>query len=99
MIFSLKRMKLFNEMVLLIAALICACAILSYTVFTTILDDVLTQYIGQEAMAVAKLAANDTDIIQAFDAADPPKIIQPIAETMRKLTGASYVVIGNKEGL
>lgn len=99
MIFSLKRMKLFNEMVLLIAALICACAILSYTVFTTILDDVLTQYIGQEAMAVAKLAANDARIVQALNSADPPKEIQPSAETIRKLTGASYVVIGNKEGL
>jgi two-component system, CitB family, sensor kinase len=99
MIFTIKRMKLFNEMVLLISAVIAACAILSYAVFTTIIDDVLTQYIGQEAMIVAKLAANDQEIVHAFDTKDPPKEIQSMAETIRKLTGASYVVIGNKDGM
>jgi hypothetical protein len=56
--------------------------------FTRIMDDLSAQYLGHEAMSVAKLAAQDDRIIRAFKSDNPSKEIQPIAEKMRKLTGA-----------
>ena len=63
------------------------------------MDDLSAQYLGHEAMSVAKLAAQDDRIIRVFKSDNPSKEIQPIAEKMRKLTGASYIVIGNKWGI
>ena len=93
------KLKLFTQMVLHISIVICATSILAALFFTKIMDDLSTQYLGHEAMSVAKLTAHDDRIIRAFESADPSKEIQPIAEKMRKLTGASYVVIGNKQGI
>ncbi|MGZ6539695.1 MAG: ATP-binding protein [Bacteroidia bacterium] len=92
-------MKLFTQMVLLISIVICATSILAAIFFTKIMDDLSTQYLGHEAMSVAKLAAHEEKIIHAFESDNPSKEIQPIAEKMRKLTGASYIVIGNKQGI
>ncbi|MBT2654488.1 sensor histidine kinase [Bacillus sp. ISL-18] len=93
------KLKLFTQMVLLISLVICATSILAAIFFTRIMDDLSTQYLGHEAMSVAKLVAQDDRIIRAFKNDDPSKEIQPIAEKMRKLTGASYIVIGNKQGI
>ena len=93
------KLKLFTQMVLLISIVICATSILAALFFTRIMDDLSAQYLGHEAMSVAKLAAQDDRIIRAFKSDNPSKEIQPIAEKMRKLTGASYIVIGNKWGI
>src|SRR3954452_17553102 len=84
------KLKLFTQMVLLISIVICATSILAAIFFTRIMDDPSAQYLGHEAMSVAKLAAQDDRIIRAFKSDNPSKEIQPIAEKMRKLTGASY---------
>ncbi|MBM7652137.1 ATP-binding protein [Neobacillus cucumis] len=93
------KLKLFTQMVLHISIVICVTSILAALFFTKIIDDLSTEYLGKEAMSVAQLAANDKRIIHAFDSTNPSKEIQPIAEKMRKLTGASYIVIGNKQGI
>ncbi|MEH7118415.1 PAS domain-containing protein, partial [Neobacillus vireti] len=93
------KIKLFTQMVIHISIVICATSILATTFFTKIMDDLSSQYLGHEAMSVAKLAANDEGIIAAFDSDQPSRAIQPITEKMRKLTGASYIVIGNKQGI
>jgi len=82
------KLKLFTQMVLLISIVICATSILAAIFFTRIMDDLSAQYLGHEAMSVAKLAAQDDRIIRAFKSDNPSKEIQPIAEKMRKLTGA-----------
>ncbi|WML51060.1 sensor histidine kinase [Neobacillus sp. PS3-12] len=93
------KLKLFTQMVLLISFVICTTSILAAIFFTKIMDDLSTQYLGDEAMSVAKLAAQDPRIIRAFKSENPSKEIQPIVEKMRKQTGASYIVIGNKQGI
>lgn len=93
------RVRLLTQMVILISAVVFASMALAGTLFSAMLDDILKKYIGQQAMTVAKLAAMNERIIRAFDLPNPPSVIQPIAERMRIETGASYVVIGNKEGI
>lgn len=93
------RVSLLTQMVLLISIVVLISMGIGTALFSFLLDDILDRYIGQQAMTVAKLSAMDERIIAAFETDNPTDIIQPIAETIRIETGASYVVIGNKEGL
>lgn len=101
MFFPLKkiRMKLLTQIVLLITVVVIISMFLVNALFTFMLENVLQRNMGQQAMMVAQLTAKNEDIIHAFDLQDPSKTIQPIAEMIRNVTGASYVVIGNKDGI
>lgn len=101
MVFARKktRVSLLTQMVLLISIVVLISMGIGTALFSFILDDILDRYIGQQAMTVAKMAAMDDDIIAAFEKEDPSRWIQPLAEMIRTTTGASYVVIGNKEGI
>lgn len=59
--------------------------------------DLLSDQIGMRALSVAKTVAVIPELIAAFDQEDPAAIIQPIAEKIRIQTGATYVVVGNRE--
>ncbi|MBD1382828.1 sensor histidine kinase [Bacillus sp. IB182487] len=63
------------------------------------IGDITEKSLGNQAMTVAKMAAQKEEIIEAFDDPNPSLIIQPIAEEIRKSTGAGYVVIGNKQDI
>lgn len=93
------QMSLLTQMVLLLSIVVLISMGVVNTLFSSILDDILDRYIGQQAMTVAKLAAMNERIIDGFEAPNPSAVIQPIAETIRKTTGASYVVIGNRKGI
>ena len=59
--------------------------------------DLLSEQIGMRALSVAKTVAVIPELIDAFDKENPAAIIQPIAERVRKETGAAYVVVGNRD--
>ena len=59
--------------------------------------DLLSEQMGMRALSVAKTVAVIPELVNAFDASDPAAIIQPIAEKVRKETGAAYVVVGNRD--
>ena len=61
--------------------------------------EIISDQIGQRALAVALSVASIPELIAAFDDPDPSATIQPIAERIRRETGARYVVVGNTEGL
>ncbi|MEX3617442.1 ATP-binding protein [Paenibacillus glucanolyticus] len=96
---KLFKMRLLPQLVILISVVVVIGMVLAGTLFSAMLDDILKQYIGQQAMTAAKIAAMDKRIIHAFGLPDPSEEIQPIAEQIRIETGASYVVIGNKENI
>ncbi|MFY4775751.1 ATP-binding protein [Metabacillus sp. RGM 3146] len=50
---------------------------------------------GVNALSVAKTVAGLPDVIQAFKKPDPALAIQPIAENIRKKTGAQFIVVSN----
>ncbi|MEW9671887.1 ATP-binding protein [Ammoniphilus sp. 3BR4] len=93
------RMKLLTQIVLLITIVVLISMFLVNALFTFMIENIIEKNLGQQAMMVAKLAAENEDIIQGFEDQDPPRVIQPIAERIREVTGASYVVIGNREGI
>ncbi|GGK29200.1 hypothetical protein GCM10010965_22580 [Caldalkalibacillus thermarum] len=63
------------------------------------LESILEQQIGETALNVAKTVATMPTVIEAFKHPNPSQILQPLAEEIRQKTGASFVVIGNKDGI
>ncbi len=61
--------------------------------------EIISQQMGERALAVALSVANIPELVAAFDDPDPSATIQPIAERIRRETGARYVVVGNTESL
>lgn len=51
------------------------------------------------ALEISKTVSFIPTIIAAFQTSDPSQTIQPLAEKIRKETGAEFVVIGNKYGI
>ncbi|WML43981.1 sensor histidine kinase [Neobacillus sp. PS3-40] len=50
---------------------------------------------GRNALAVAKTVAGLPEVIEAFKGPNPSSIIQPVAESIRKKTGAQFIVVSN----
>ena len=61
--------------------------------------EIISHQMGERALAVALSVASIPELIAAFDDPDPSAIIQPIAERIRRETGARYVVVGNTDSL
>ena len=61
--------------------------------------EIISQQMGERALAVALSVASIPELIAAFDDPDPSVTIQPIAERIRLETGARYVVVGNNESI
>jgi len=55
--------------------------------------------IGQRALSVARTLAANGQLIEAFALPDPAAAIQPLAERVRQQTGASFVVVGNRDSI
>lgn len=86
-------------MIVFISIIILITMVAVSILFSSMIDDMIKTSLGNQAMAVAKLAAQNERIINAFTDPNPSITIQPIAEEIRKATGAGYVVIGNKENI
>ena len=67
----------------------------SYLLVSSQIDE---QY-KERSLAIAHAVANTPDVLEGMSAADPPTIIQPIAEAIRRSSGASFVVVANKDGI
>ncbi|PFO01507.1 ATPase [Bacillus sp. AFS076308] len=53
---------------------------------------------GKLALEISKTVSFMPTIIEAFHSSYPSKTIQPLAEKIRKETGAEFVVVGNMDG-
>ncbi|MEI4768949.1 sensor histidine kinase [Psychrobacillus sp. FJAT-51614] len=93
------RVTLLTQMTLLIIVVVLLSTLLVSILFSRMLDDIVEKNMGQQAMTVAKLTAQNPTIIEAFDDANPSKSIQPISEIIRQTSGADYVTVANEKGL
>ncbi|WP_080875426.1 ATP-binding protein [Oceanobacillus timonensis] len=82
--------------------------IIGLTLFVTLLLTAFYSYlevetteeeIGGQALQTAEIVASIPAVREAFSDAFPAETIQPIAEEMRELAGAEFIVIGNTEGV
>jgi two-component system CitB family sensor kinase len=67
--------------------------------FLYLLRNTLYTQIGENALDVARTVARMPEVQEAFRSADPSAVLQPLSERVRTATGASFIVIGNREGV
>lgn len=59
----------------------------------------LDRQAAQESLAIARVIASTPEIASAFSAPHPARTIDPIAERIRRSTGAAFIVIANRKGI
>ena len=89
MVFNKLRFSLLTQITLLIAFVIVVSTFLVSILFTTMIDELVESYMGDQAMTVAKLAAQNEEIVTAFEEDNPSIQMQPVAETIRETSEAS----------
>ncbi|WP_144460827.1 ATP-binding protein [Siminovitchia fortis] len=93
----MKKVKLQTKISILIFFLLIGVVLLLSIQFFVTFSNSMIKEKGEQALSVSRTVANIPEIIEAFDTLHPEKIIQPIAERIRKDTGARFVVVGNKD--
>ena len=53
----------------------------------------------QQSLAIAHVVASTPAIANAFSAPHPARIIDPLAERIRRATGAAFIVVANRQGI
>jgi two-component system CitB family sensor kinase len=61
--------------------------------------DNLDKRAGAESLAIARTVAANQRIVAAFSLRRPATVINPIAERIRRATGASFVVVADRQGI
>lgn len=59
----------------------------------------LDQEAARESLAIAHVVASTPAIANAFSATHPARVIDPLAERIRRSTGAAFIVIANRQGI
>lgn len=95
----MKAIKLHAKITLFICLLLLLMLAILGFYFTYMISETLENQTGRRALHVATTVAKMPSIRAAFQESDPSSIIQPIAEDIRKTTGAEFVVVGNKESI
>ncbi|MFT9849184.1 ATP-binding protein [Aneurinibacillus sp. REN35] len=67
--------------------------------FYVIISEKVEAEVGQRALSVAQIVANIPELRRAFASENPSTVIQPIAELVRKNSGAEFIVVGNRQGI
>ncbi|WP_243388175.1 ATP-binding protein [Bacillus kexueae] len=95
----MKPLKLYMKIGIFISILLLVTvSILGYS-FMRMMSTTFESQTGERALHVATTLANMPSIRAAFTEENPSALLQPIAEEVRKTTGAEFVVIGNREGI
>jgi two-component system CitB family sensor kinase len=88
-----------TQLLLLQIAIVAATVLVGSLITAWVVRQQLDDEYEQRSLAIAQAVAATPDIIEAFDSADPAKIIQPIAEAIRTGAGATFVVVANADGI
>lgn len=92
-------MRLRTRMTLATITLITVIVALTGTLFFSVMQKTLREELGESALNVARTVARIPDLRDAMDDSDPSATIQPLMESIRKATGASFIVVGNEAGI
>ncbi|MCT1902773.1 ATP-binding protein [Oceanobacillus sojae] len=95
----LNQVNLLTKILVLIIGLILFVTILLTGFYSYMEAETTEEEIGEHALQTAKMVANMPSIREGFSQEDPEETIQPVAEEMRELAGAEFIVIGNTEGI
>ena len=92
-------MRLKTRFILMTAGLVTFVVLLTGTLFLSVLQRSVQEQLGENALDLARAIARSPQIRAAMSSGQPSRIIQPLAEQIRTATGASFIVVGNTEGI
>ncbi|MDV2686120.1 sensor histidine kinase [Alkalihalophilus lindianensis] len=95
----LKKVRLVWKIVLLVTILVGLSLTLAKLSITERFNSAVNEHYGESAMIVAKLIASDPEIVRAFYEEEPHLYIQPIAESTRQVTEASYIIVTSLDNI
>jgi len=91
--------RLSTQLLLLqVAIIVLTLGVSSVVVFLHSRGDI-SKRAGAESLGIAQTVATNREIVAALTRPDGAKIIDPIAEKIRRATGASFVVVANRRGI
>ena len=59
----------------------------------------LDKQTGENSLAIARAVASLDSVVEAFDDPQPARTINPIAERIRRRTGAAFIVVANRQAI
>ncbi|WRP07820.1 sensor histidine kinase [Rossellomorea aquimaris] len=95
----MKKFSLQSKIIIIVLALLSLLILSLSIIFFRMLSDTLTDLKGKQALAVAQSVSKMPAVIEAFNANQPEDIIQPLVEDIRKETGATFIVVGNRDSV
>jgi two-component system CitB family sensor kinase len=93
------RLRLSTQILLLQLAIIVLTLGIGVAVSVVQARSQLDRQSGRQSLAIARTVSQTPEVIAAFRKTHPERIIDPIAERIRRATGASFVVIANRRGI
>ena len=94
------RLRSLATQVLVVQITLVALAVVVGTLISfQIVNGQVDQGYEQRALAIGHAVAEMPDVVEAFATKNPAAVIQPVAEAIRKSTGASFVVVANADGI
>ena len=91
--------RLSTQLLLLQLAIIALTVGVSSVVVYLHSRDDIAKRAGAESLAIAQTVATDRQVVAALTQPNGARIIDPIAERIRRATGASFVVVANRRGI
>ncbi|MDC3412012.1 ATP-binding protein [Terrihalobacillus insolitus] len=95
----MRRISLQTKILTLIISLVLFVTIVLTGIIAYIQSQQTERNIGQRALQVATTVSFMPTIKNAFELEDPAVVIQPIAEKIREMVGAEFIVVGNAQSI
>src|SRR5215213_2198590 len=93
------RLRLSTQILLLMVVIVVLTVGAGFVVSVEDARHRLDRQAGEQSLAIARTVRSIPAIRNAFGAPHPERIIDPIAERIRRSTGAAFIVVGNRQGI
>ncbi len=96
---SARRPRLSTQLLLLqLAIIVLTVGVASVVLYRHSRND-LAKRAGAKSLAIAQTVATDRQVVASLTRPDGARVIDPIAERIRRATGAAFVVVANRHGI
>lgn len=92
-------MSLKVQLLLLQAVIVCLATLITGVIAATLQERAIRTSYQDRMVAVAQSVARQEVILEAFDDAEPSRVIQPLAELIRQASDITYVVVTDADGI
>src|SRR5215208_1908571 len=93
------RLRLSTQILLLMVVIVVLTVGAGFVVSVEDARHRLDRQAGEQSLAIARTVRSIPAIRNGFGAPHPERIIDPIAERIRRSTGAAFIVVGNRQGI